>query len=89
MAEPVVQQLSEALDKLEEFGIGGPRGTRGLPQLPSPFDEALLDHLAKGLRGAVRIRGTGLQAVPLPDVASVTQELRAAVALLEEWAVPE
>ena len=87
MPEPAVQQLSEALDKLEAFGIGDSPGTRGLPQLPSPFDEALLDHLAKGLRAAVWIRGAGLDAVPLPAVQATTRELRAAIALLQEWVV--
>ena len=87
MAEPAVQQLSEALDKLETFGIGSRGPGRPLPQLPPPADDAVIDHLARGLRAAVRIQGLGIAAVSRDCVQGAAQDLRAAVALLEEWVV--
>jgi hypothetical protein len=86
--EPAVQQLAEALQQLEAFGLAGPPGERGLPQLPEFPDDALMEHLARGLRSVVRIRGAGIDAVPTFQVAEAVRDLRAAVALLQEWVVP-
>jgi hypothetical protein len=87
MAEPAVQQLVEALHDLESYGIVGCGGSWGLPRLPDGADDALVGHLAKGLRCAVQIRGCGPGAVPPGELAATVQELRAAVVLLQEWVV--
>ena len=87
MAEPAKQQLLETLHQLEALGIASPDGRQGLPRLPAPVDDVRLDHLAAGLRAAVRMRGVGLDEASPADVASTLRELRAAVALLQEWVV--
>jgi hypothetical protein len=87
MPEPAVQQLVEALYDLEAFSVRGRGGGWGLPQLPAGADDALVEHLAKGLQIAARMRGGGPTAVSPAEIQTTTQELRAAVALLQEWVV--
>ena len=89
MPEPAVQQLAEALQQLEAFGLVGPPGERGLPELPDRADDALMEHLARGLRSVVAIRRAGIDTVPTCRVAEAVKDLQAAVALLQEWVVPE
>src|SRR4051812_17424140 len=81
MAEPALLQLEEALHDLETFGIGGRWRLAAWPTLPALADSALMDHLARGLQGAVRVRGSGPTAFPRADLIATVRELRAAVAL--------
>jgi hypothetical protein len=87
MTAPAVQQLLETLHQLEGFGICSPDGRQGLPQLPAPVDDVLIEHLARGLLAAVRIRAVGAAVAAPAEVATTVEELRAAVALLQEWVV--
>jgi hypothetical protein len=87
--EPAVQQLSETLQQLEAYGVCGPPGKRTLPRLPGRADDALMEHLARGLQSMVRIRGQGVRFASTFLVVDTVRELRAAVALLQEWTVSE
>jgi hypothetical protein len=84
MADPAKQQLLETLHQLEALGIASPDGRQGLSQLPAPVDDALLNHLARGLRAATRLRGVGMEQASPGEIAGTVLELRAEVALLQE-----
>jgi hypothetical protein len=88
-ARAAIQQLSEALDQLEAFGVGRSPGERGLRQLPDRADDALMEHLARGLGSTARITGVGVESASRFLVEQTVRELRAAVALIQEWTVPE
>ncbi len=89
MAEPAQQQVVEALQQLEVLGRHGAGYTGGLPRLPGPADDALLDHLAKGLQATHEGHGAEDETVRACHLARAVLELHAALALLQEWLVDE
>ena len=89
MADSVVLPLLRVLRQLEACGTADAPRRHGPPTLPGGADAALLAHVACGLRTThlVRLQPT---AAEVPTwVGQAVQELRAAVALLQEWVVPE
>ncbi len=89
MAEPHVAQLEQTLSRLDTVAKRGP-GARVQPVLMSQLaDEAVLAHLIAGFQASRR----ALALPPRPDAraqaVSAIRELRAAIAVYEEWQVPE
>jgi hypothetical protein len=85
MAQLGLEQLTQTLHQL--WSLAGakspPRGPHAL--LPPPAKDALLTHLAMGLRATQRILETPLPPDAPAHHARALEELHAAVALLEEW----
>jgi hypothetical protein len=89
MADSVVLPLLRVLRQLAAYGAANAPRRHGLPSLPGSADAALLAHVACGLRTAHRVRLQPTAAEVPTWVGQAVQELRAAVALLQEWVVPE
>ena len=85
MTDPAVQQLLDAFQHLDAFGLSGPEEARNLPDLPPHADAALMHHLVLGLRLSKRIQDAGAGPVSSAELQAAALELRAAAALLEEW----
>ncbi len=87
MAESAEQQVVEALQQLEALGRQGAGDTGGLPRLPGPADDALLNHLVTGLQATHEGHGAEQEPARACHLARAVLELHAALALLQEWVV--
>ncbi|HEY7064866.1 MAG TPA: hypothetical protein VII06_25555 [Chloroflexota bacterium] len=85
MTDPAVQQLLDAFQHLDAFGLSDAQADHHLPDLPPHADAALMHHLALGLRLSKRIQNAGAARVSRAELQAAALELRAAAALMEEW----
>ncbi len=86
MAEPHVEQLTQTLRRLDT--VTAREAARGgdAPSVPPRVDDVLLSHVMTGLQASTRALAVPPAADAPAHGAWAIRELRAAIALLEEWA---
>jgi hypothetical protein len=77
-------ELVSLLGRLDDLGVVGPAQDHHLPALPPASEARLQDHLGVGVRAAGHFWDAGAPDRRVYGVRAL-RELRAAVALLQEW----
>ena len=88
MAEPAEQQLEQVIDRLAAFAFFQQAGSDDAARLPDDLsDAALNDHVIDGLEAIGQLRHVEAPATRAEYLHRALWDLRAAIALHQEWVV--
>ena len=84
-----IAQLAHLLRRVEMLRAAGSTRRPAPPEVPVLVEDAFMGHLSRGVQASKRVVRTPFMSDRQDDMANAVTELRAAVALLEEWLVLE
>jgi hypothetical protein len=88
MAETAERQIEQAIDQLAAFEFFKQAGSDDPPRLPDELsDAALNDHVIDGLEALEHLRRAEAASVRTRYLSRALEDLRAAIAVHQEWIV--
>ena len=84
-----IAQLAQLLRRVETLRAAGSARRPVPPTVPDLVEDAFMGHLSRGLQASKRVVRTPAGPERRSHMVCAVMELRAAVAMLEEWLVRE